>query len=81
MMIRENLTLEELDEYESLIIQSMKDLYPKLNISDLRLFDNAKLILQAKLESFEDLTILLDQLDKLADEKLNKLQEKKLNRI
>ena len=59
----------------------MKDLYPKLNISDLRLFDNAKLILQAKLESFEDLTILLDQLDKLADEKLNKLQEKKLNRI
>ena len=81
MIIRENLTIEDLNKYEKLIIQDMKKLYPKLNIIDLRLFDNAKLILQAKLDSFEDLTILLDQLDRLADEKLNMLQEKRLNRI
>lgn len=81
LMIRENLTIEDIDCLEKLFIQDMKEQFPNLNIRDLSLFDNAKLILKAKLDNYDDLTLLLDKLDKIADEKLNQIQSKKLNRI
>lgn len=81
LLIRSSLTIETLNKHENMILLTISKMYPKLNLRNLRLFDNARLILQAKLDHFDDLTNLLDQLDKLADEKLNKIQEERLNRI
>lgn len=78
---REHLTIKDLDDYENLILNDMKKRYPNLDIRDLHLFDSARLILQAKLDTTDDLIRLLDKLDQIADKKLDQIREKKLNYI
>ena len=78
---KEYLTLDDLNHYEDLILQYLKEMRPDMNIDDISLFDGARLILDTDLNDTSDLINLLEKLDQMADAKLGKLQEKNLNRM
>ncbi len=81
MAIQENLTIKDLDEIEAMMIKDMQDIYPDLDLKDLDLFTNARLVLNTKIESFDDLVRLLAETDKIADSKLSKIQNQNPDHI
>ena len=83
MSIKKYLTLEQIDQAELAYIKELKKMGKDLNIADLHFFDNARLILQTDINFADPRSIfpLLEKLDRIADEKLAKLDTTTLNHI
>ncbi len=79
--IQQFLTIKDLDEIEEMLISEMQNRYPDLDLKNLQLFETARLIINTKISSADDLIHLLDETDKIADAQLSKIRNQGPDRI
>lgn len=70
-LVKQTLTLPEINDIEKAIREKMQASFPELDISALRLFDNARLILSRKLDTLDDYIDLVRELDERAQRKMD----------
>ena len=81
-LVQKTLTAAKLDALEKLVLSAMRERYPEMDVSNLRLFDHARAILNApRIETLKNPVDLILSLDRYEQEKLDKVKEKNLNRV
>lgn len=78
-LVRKNMTLEEIDQIEKTVLENFKKMHPQLDVKELRVFDNARFIFNHP--EIKDAREILEQLDRLNDEKMGLKDGKHLNRL
>ena len=76
MMIQEYLTIDDIDDVAHSMRLAMETRFPNLDLSNMSLFDNARLVLESKVDSAQDVMDLLDKMDRLAQERVSALNKR-----
>ena len=80
--VRSTLDEDDIREAERIVFDRMKETHPDIDTSNLRLFDNARLILKLfKTRPDLDYDDVIDRLDRIADAKLDRLPEEEIAKI
>lgn len=80
--IREHLSLERIDLLNKEIAKVLKNRFPQLDLSELRLFEGVRLILTyPSIDTIQDLLDLFEKLQEIEGNKLISIQDTKLNHI
>lgn len=77
--VRQNMTLEQINAYEKIVLDHLKTTRPDLDLTNLRPFDHVRFILQHP--EIKDPLKMLEALDKMADAKMSIQVDKDMNKI
>ena len=81
-LIQNKLTLEKLDELEKMVLAAMRERFPDVDVSKLRLFDHARILLKAPpIDRLKNPIELIALMDRYEREKLAAVEEKPLNKV
>lgn len=77
--VRQDMTVEMVDRYETMVLEHLKKTRPELDLTNLRPFDHLRFILMHP--EITDPLEMLERLDRMADEKLGIRAEVKIDQI